>query len=190
MIHSYGKIEKLTLNCRKMELSLDFGSYTVWSIYTTIAFLVLAILGFIFKWGFRFRLIGATGFMGVLTIGLFALSLGLFSRAQIPNAVKFNLVYDTGANQAVIAIPPTITPTELEATLQQAAIDLFSYGRTATNGDDQLTIRARTQIHQEKVTYPLYLGQIRRSLVQKDDNNATVIIFDDSFAKMKTLANS
>ena len=173
-----------------MEFSLDFGSYTIWSIYTTIAFLVLAIVGFLFKWGFRFRLVGATGFMAVLTIGLFGLSLGLFSRAEIPNAVKFNLVYDTGANQAVITIPATITPTELEATLQQAAIDLFSYGRTATNGDNQLTIRARTQIHQEKVTYPLYLGQIRRSLVQKDDNNATVTIFEDSFAKMKTLTNS
>jgi hypothetical protein len=173
-----------------MELSLDFGHYTLWSIYTTIAFFVLAILGFIFKWGFRFRLVGATGFMGLLTVGLFALSLGLFSRAQIPNAVRFNLVYDTGTNQAVIAVPATITPSELEATLQQAAIDLFSYGRTSSNGDSKLTIRARTQIHDEKVTYPLYLGQIRRSLIQKDDNEATVTIFEDNFAKMDTLSNS
>ncbi|MBL1209698.1 Ycf51 family protein [Geminocystis sp. GBBB08] len=173
-----------------MELSLDFNNYTIWSIYTTIAFFVLAILGFIFKWGFRFRLVGATGFMGVLTVGLFALSLGLFSRPEVPNAVKFNLVYDTGANQAVIAVPPTITPTQLEATLQQAAINLFSYGRTSSNGDSKLTIRARTQIHQKNVTYPLYLGQIRRSLIQKDDHEATVTIFEDSFAKMETLVNS
>lgn len=173
-----------------MELSLDFGSYTIWSIYTTIAFFVLAILGFIFKWGFRFRLIGATGFMGVLTIGLFALSFGLFSRTEIPNALRFNLVYDTGANQAVITVPSNITPTQLEATLQQAAIDLFSYGRTSSNGDSQLTIRARTQIHQDRVTYPLYLGQIRRSLVQKDDNNPTITIFKESFVKMETLTNS
>ena len=27
-------------------------------------------------------------------------------------------------------------------------------------------------------------------VVQKDDNNATVTIFEDSFAKMKTLSNS
>lgn len=173
-----------------MEFSLDFGSYTIWSIYATIAFLVLAILGFIFKWGFRFRLVGVTGFMIVLTVGLFGLSFGTFTRTVIPNAVRFNLVYDTGANQAVITVPSTITPTQLEATLQQAAIDLFSYGRTSYDGDNNLNIRARTQIHQDKITYPLYLGQVRRSLVQKDDSVPIVTIFPENFAKMETLARS
>ncbi len=42
-----------------MESSLDFASYTLWSVYGTIAFLVLAIIGFVFKWGWRFRLVGA-----------------------------------------------------------------------------------------------------------------------------------
>jgi hypothetical protein len=167
-----------------MELSLDFASYTWWSIYTTVAFFLLAIFGFIFQWGFRFRLIGATGFMGVLTVGLFALSFGLFSRADIPNAVRFNLVYDTGTNQAVIAVPLDITPSQLEATLQQASINLFSYGRTASNGDDKLTIRARAQLHQEGVTFPLYLGQIRRSLVQKDDLNSIITISEANLAKI------
>ncbi|BAQ65753.1 Ycf51 family protein [Geminocystis sp. NIES-3709] len=170
-----------------MDLSLDFKTYTIWSIYITIGFLVLATIGFLFKWGFRFRLVGATGFMGVLTVGLFALSLGLFDRVEIPNAVKFNLVYDTGGNQAVITVPIDITRDQLESTLQQASANLFSYGRTATNGDDQLTIRARTQFHQEGVTIPLYLGQIRRSLVQKDDLNPTIVISDTAFAKLESL---
>lgn len=164
--------------------SLDFGTYTLWSIYTTIAFFVLALIGFIFKWGFRFRLVGATGFMIVLTIGLFALNLGLFQRTEIPNAVKFNLVYDNGANQAVITVPPEITETELAATLQQAAIDLFSYGRTGIDGDNQLTVRARVQIHLENRTIPVYLGQIKRSLILKEDPNPTITIFADKFAQL------
>ena len=172
-----------------MESSLDFATYTLWSVYGTIAFLILTIIGFIFKWGFRFRLVGTTGFMGVLTVGLFALSLGLFTRTEIPNALRFNLVYDNGANQTVIAVPQEINETELEATLQQAAIDLFSYGRTAMDGDDQLTIRARVQVHQENQTIPLYIGQIRRSLVIREDPNPTVTIFEDKFAKLKSLTN-
>ncbi|AFZ55133.1 Ycf51 family protein [Cyanobacterium aponinum UTEX 3222] len=172
-----------------MDLSLDFSTYTLWSVYGTIAFLLLAILGFIFKWGFRFRFVGATGFMAVLTVGLFALSLGLFERVEIPNALRYNLVYDTGTNQAVIAVEEDITKTELEATLQQAAIDLFSYGRTASNGDDQLTIRARVQIHKENITYPLYLGQIRRSLITREDDNPEITIFQDSLRKRQSLIN-
>jgi len=172
-----------------MDLSLDFGTYTLWSAYGTIAFLGLAILGFIFQWGFRFRFVGVTGFMAVLTVGLFALSLGLFERVEIPNAVRYNLVYDTGTNQAVIAVKEDITENELEATLQQAAIDLFSYGRTATDGDDKLTIRARVQIHQENITYPLYLGQIRRSLIAREDDNPEISIFQDSFEKRQSLIN-
>lgn len=170
-----------------MDLPLDFKTYTIWSIYTTIGFFLLAMIGFLFKWGFRFRLVGATGFMGVLTIGLFALSLGLFDRVEIPNAVRYNLVYDTGANQAVITVPIDITKEQLESTLQQASNDLFSYGRTASNGDDQLTIRARTQFHQPGVTIPLYLGQVRRSLVKKDDLNPTITISDKAFAQLESL---
>ena len=172
-----------------MESSLDFATYTLWSVYGTIAFLILTIIGFIFKWGFRFRLVGTTGFMAVLTVGLFALSLGLFTPIEIPNALRFNLVYDNGANKAVIAVPQEINETELEATLQQAAIDLFSYGRTAMDGDDQLTIRARVQVHQENKTIPLYIGQIRRSLVIREDPNPTVTIFEDKFAQLKSLTN-
>jgi len=173
-----------------MDISLDFKTYTVWSIYTTIGFFGLAILGFLFKWGFRFRLVGVTGFMGVLTVGLFALSLGLFNHVEIPNAVRFNLVYDSGGNQAVIAVPINITREQLESTLQQASFDLFSYGRTATNGDDKLTIRARAQLHQEGVTFPLYLGQIRRSLLQRDDANPDISINDQAFLKLEYLSSS
>jgi hypothetical protein len=172
-----------------MELNLDFSTYTLWSLYATIAFFLLAVLGFIFKWGFRFRFVGVTGFFGVLTVGLFALSLALFNRVEIEGAVKFNLVYDTGANQAVIAVPLDITPSQLDATLQQAAIDLFSYGRNATNGDSKLTIRARTQVHGDGFTYPIYLGQIKHSLFQRDDADAQVTIFTDEFTRLNSLTN-
>ena len=170
-----------------MEFNLDYSTYALWSFYATIAFLLLSVLAFIFKWGIRFRFVGTTGFMTVLTVGLFALSLGLFSRVNIPNAVRYNLVYDTGANQAVIAVPLKITREQLDATLQQAAYDLFSYGRTATDGDSNLTIRARVQVHQDSFTYPIYLGQIKCPLMSRGVDNAEISIFKKEFNRVKSL---
>ncbi|MDJ0845544.1 Ycf51 family protein [Crocosphaera sp.] len=165
--------------------SLGFSTYTQWSILVTIAFFLLAIVAFIFKWGIRFRLVGITGFMIVLTVGLFGLGLGLFERTEIPGAVRFSRVYDNGGNQVVIVVQPSITETELEATLTQAANDYFSYGRTSGK-DNKLTIRARTLVHpQPGITLPLYLGQVKRSLLVREDEEMEI---DIDKSKIKELS--
>jgi hypothetical protein len=155
----------------------DFATYALWGVWATLAFGALAGLAFLLKWGFRFRLVGVTGFTGVLTFGLFALSLTPLTRVSIPGAVHYSLVYDTGATNVVIALPNDVTPTELDATLQQAAGDLFSPGRLA-RGEQQLNILARTITHPEDgVSQPLYLGQAQRSLLVRDDPNMTITVF-------------
>ncbi|PMB48214.1 hypothetical protein CEN40_07335 [Fischerella thermalis CCMEE 5205] len=163
----------------------DFIQYAQWSGIATLVFAALTVLGFIFKWGLRFRLVGTTGFMLVLTVGLFSLSLAPLTRTVIPGAVRYNLVYDNGSTQTVIAIPPQISPTQLEATLRQAASDLYSYGRLGRPGDNQLTIRARTIIHPEPgVSVPLYLGQVKRSLASREDPQMAIDIYQDKFAQL------
>ena len=154
-----------------------------WFSFATIGFFLLTVFGFILNWGFRFRLVGITGFMGVLTAGLFGLSLGLFNRVEIPGAVPYTLVYDNGATQTVIAVSPTITESELVATMEQAAGDLFSLGRLG--GEDKLTIRVRTIIHPEEVmSQPLYLGKVKRSLYQREDENIDIKIFPETLVKL------
>ena len=168
-----------------MLTTADFLQYTQWSVIATLVFAAIAVLGFILKWGIRFRLVGATGFMLVVTAGLFALSLGPLVRTVIPGALKYSLVYDNGSTQAVIAIPPTITPSELEATLRQAASNLYSYGRLGRQGDNQLIIRSRTIIHPEPgVSVPLYLGEIKRSLTSREDPEMTLEIYPEKFAQL------
>ncbi|MGM3307537.1 Ycf51 family protein [Anabaena sp. WFMT] len=163
----------------------DFLQYTQWSGIATIAFAVFTILAFIVKWGFRFRLVGATGFMIVLTAGLFSLSLVPLSRTVIPGAVKYTLVYDNGSSEAVIATSPQITPTQLEATLRQAASNLYSFGRLGSRGNNQLTIRARTIIHPEEgITVPLYLGEVKRTLASREDSEMAVQVYLDKFAQI------
>ncbi|HCQ22039.1 MAG: Ycf51 family protein [Aphanizomenon sp.] len=168
-----------------MPSTANFLQYTQWSGIATIVFAVLTILAFIVQWGFRFRLVGATGFMLVLTGGLFSLSLVPLSRTVIPGAVKYTLVYDNGSNQTVIAIAPQITPTELEATLRQAASNLYSYGRLGSGGNKELTVRARTIIHPEiGLSVPLYLGQVNRTLVSREDPEMLVEVYLDKFASL------
>jgi hypothetical protein len=168
-----------------MLTTADFLQYTQWSVIATLVFAAIAVLGFILKWGIRFRLVGATGFMLVMTAGLFTLSLEPLSRTVIPGALKYSLVYDNGSTQAVIAIPPSITPSELEATLRQAASNLYSNGRLARRGDNQLTIRSRAIIHPEPgVSVPLYLGEVKRSLTSRDDSAMTLEIYPEKFAQL------
>lgn len=167
-----------------MPTTTDFLNASGWVGITTLALAAITVLGFLLKWGIRFRLVGITGFLGVLTGGLFALGLVPFTRTVIPGAVRYSLVFDNGGTQTVIAVPPTIESEALEATMQQAAGDLFSYGRLGRQ-DDKLTIRVRTNLHPEPgVTKPLYLGKIERSLSNRNDNAMEIKIDSDSIAQL------
>jgi hypothetical protein len=168
-----------------MPTTADFLNYAQWVGILTLVFGGIAGLGFLLKWGIRFRLVGATGFMAVLTAGLFALGLVPFTRTTVPGAVRFSTVYDSGATQAVIAVPSAITESELTATLQQAASDLFSSGRLSWRGEDQLTIRARTVVHPEPgVSQPLYLGEVKRSLAARTDDQIAIELYSENLAKL------
>jgi hypothetical protein len=142
-----------------MQIPNDFAVYTLWLAYATGAFFVLMLLAFLFKWGIRFRLVGATAFTAVLTVGAFGLSLGLFSRTDIPGSVRYNLVYDDAAAHVVIVVDPTVTPDQVEATLKQAALDIAPFGRLGNNAQ-AVMVRARTVLHPEPgISLPLYLGE-------------------------------
>ncbi|MFP4132971.1 MAG: Ycf51 family protein [Halothece sp.] len=168
----------------------EFIVYIQGAALTTGVALILTLLAFIFKWGFRFRLVGITGFMGVLTVGLFGLSLGLFSYTDVPGAVPFNVVYDNGGSQVVIKLPPTVTESEVEASLRKASADLFSYGRLG-GSDQKMVIRARTVTHPEEgVSKPLYLGKVQRSRTDTETTNIEVDVFSSNFSELPDRTNS
>ncbi|MEM7594569.1 MAG: Ycf51 family protein [Cyanobacteria bacterium P01_A01_bin.83] len=164
---------------------IDFFTYAKWLGIATIACLVVAIISFIAGWGFRFRLVGVTSFMGVLTAGVFALGLGLFPHTEIPGAVRYSLIYDSGANQAVVAVSPDIEESAIEPTLIQAATDLYSYGRTGVGGNNQFTVKLRTVLHpQEGVSKPLFLGQAKRTLTNRSEEDIQTEIFTQNLTQL------
>ena len=167
---------------------MDFNSelflYSKWLGYATILCLIVAIISFVVGWSFRFRLVGVTSFMGVLTIGTFALGLSFFPRQEIPGAVRYNLIYDNGSNQAVVAVTPDIEKSAIEPTLRQAAEDLYSYGRTGS-GDNQFVIKLRTVLHpQTGVSQPLFLGKATRELIFQGDKEVEISLFDQNVKKL------
>ncbi|KKI98880.1 Ycf51 family protein [Prochlorothrix hollandica] len=165
-----------------MSIVPEFLDAAKWLGLLTLLVAGLTILGFRLQWGIRFRLVGITGFLIVLGVGSFALSLGLYQHTAIPGAVAYTTVYDTGATHAVIVVKNDINPETLEATLRQAAYSLFSSGRYAQPGESQLVVRARTLIHPNPgISQPLYLGEVRRSLFQRADENMDVSIDESQF---------
>ena len=170
------------LNCSNI---INFFTYAKWSGIATIICLIVAIVSFVVGWSFRFRLVGVTSFMGVLTLGIFALGLGLFPHTEIPGAARYSLVYDSGANQAVVAVAPKIEKSAIEPTLIQAASDLYSYGRTGVGGNNQFTVKLRTVLHPKPgVSQPLFLGTAKRSLINRDDSEIEVEVFEQNLAKL------
>ncbi len=139
----------------------DFAGAAQWMGIGTLTLAALTAFGFAFKWGIRFRLVGATGLAIVLTVGLFGLSLEPFTRSVIPGAIPYSTVYDSGASQIVITVPADVTPEALDATLRQAASNLFKPYRLGIPGQTA-TIRARTIIHApEGISQLVYLGQVQ-----------------------------
>ena len=162
----------------------SFAQYAFWGVIATLGLGVLTGLSFLLKWGFRFRLVGVTGFMGVLTFGLFALSLTPLTRVSVPNAAHYSLVFDNGANQTVIAVAPDITPDQLSATLEQASYDLFSAGRLGRD-NNRMVVRARTMLHPKAgLSEPLLLGEASRSLLSRDEPDLKIEVFEKAFKRL------
>jgi len=150
----------------------------------TLAFGLITAIAFIFKWGLRFRLVGATGFMGELTVGLFGLSFQPLTRTVIPGAIPYTTVFDSGASQVVIAVPASITRSELEATLQQAASNLLKPSRIGGMGQQTPRIRARAIVHHDGISDLLYLGSVVPGSGETPEEKAPVVeVYDNQLVK-------
>lgn len=152
-----------------------------WMGIATVALALVSAIAFLAKWGIRFRLVGATGFSIVLTAGLFGLSFEPLSPVAVEGSIPYTTVFDSGAAQIVIKVPQTITESELEATLQQAAKNLLRASRLGRPGQAP-TIRARTIVHKPGgISELLYLGQVQPD--PTDDINPYQIDIDSALLK-------
>lgn len=167
-----------------MPTPAEFLEATKYFGIATLTMAGITLLAFGLGWGIRFRLVGITSFMGVLTGGLLGLSFEPFTRTVIPGAIPYATVYDSGAAQIVIKVPETITPSELDATLQQSASNLLKPSRLAGLGKTP-KIRARTILHEPGgISELVYLGQVQPISDPDTDKSLSIELFEDAFAKL------
>ncbi len=150
-----------------------------------LAVTLLTGIAFAQKWGFRFRMVGITAFSVVLTVGLFALSLAPIVPAEVEGAAPYTVVFDRYGPEVAIAVPPTITPDQLVATLTKAGQNLAVPGRNGQGGTE-MTVWARAIVHpQPGVSAPVYVGTLRRSLQRGPDPNATLTLHPEGWARLQ-----
>lgn len=168
----------------------QFLEATGWSALTTVAFAGITVIAFLLKWGLRFRLVGATGFLGVLTAGLFGLSFQPIMQTTVPGAVPYKTVFDSGAAQVVITVPNDITQTALEATLKEAASNLLKPSRIGGAGQKTPTIRARGMLHNAGTSELVYVGKVTPAKPSSSgDRDPIVEIYTKQLAKINQAAS-
>ncbi len=163
-----------------------------WLAITTVALGALTGIAFIAGWSWRFRGVGVTSFMGVVATSIFALGVSLYPRIAVEGAERFTVVFDSGGSQIVAAVPAkAISAETVEATLKQAAYDSYSPGRFGESSSSKMTVRLRTVLHREGgASELLLLGQVKRSMSVREDENMEFEIFPKNLARLPEVAAS
>ncbi len=148
------------------------------------AFLIA--FAYLTKQPWRFKAVGYTSFLGVLTAGLFALTVTPLTRPKIQGAKPYQVIFDRGRNRVVISVAPQIQPKELEATLQQARAQLVSSGRSSGGAAlANFEIVARTLVSVEPgVSQVITLGRLEIPLTSSVNETGKVKL--ESFNVLKT----
>jgi len=156
-----------------------------------LAGLVLSALAMVFglltKQPWRFKVVGYTGFLVVLTAGLFALTFAPLTRPKVEGAKPYEVVFDRGRGRVVIAVAPEITSEELSLTLQQARSQLFSSGRRGGDASGKLQIVARTLVSVKSgISQVIVLGKIELPVNAPLTDGGQVTIDPTAFATLQT----
>ena len=125
---------------------------------------VLMVVGFLARWGIRFRLVGITSFTTLLAISCAAFAISYSPRLNIEGAVSVPVVFDNGADLVVAAAPADLAPEAFAPTVQQVASNLRGSGRNTSDGLVTVRLR-RVEPAGEGVSRPVVLAEAQRDLV-------------------------
>lgn len=119
---------------------------------------VLTVIGFLTRWGIRFRLVGVTSFTTLLAISCAAFAVSYSPRISVPGAVIVPVVFDNGSELVIAAAPPDL-PHEAEGpTAEQVARNLRPTGRAPADGVVRVKLR-RLEAAGDGVARPVVLAE-------------------------------
>ena len=130
-----------------------------WLAWTGLGLAGLTVVGFIARWGIRFRLVGVSSFTFLLAISSWAFGVSYTPPVVIEGAVRAPIVFDNGSDLVVAQIPIDIDPSSIAPTLKQIAGNLRGSGRS--NPTVIVRLRGLESVG-EGVARPVVLGETVR----------------------------
>jgi hypothetical protein len=112
-----------------------------WLGLAALALLVLTVIGFVARWGIRFRLVGVTSFTALLAISCAAFAVSYSPRVTVPGAMTVPVVFDNGTDLVVAAAPLDLPPESEAPTAEQVARNLRPTGRAPADGVVHVRLR-------------------------------------------------
>ncbi|MFN9548440.1 MAG: DUF2518 family protein [Cyanobacteriota bacterium] len=134
-----------------------------WLGLAALALVALTVLGFLRRWGIRFRLVGITSFTALLAISCAAFSVSYTPRVTLPGAVTVPVVFDNGTDLVVAAAPVDLPPEAEIPTAEQVARNLRPSGRSPADGVVRVRLR-RLEGAGEGIARPVVLAEARLDL--------------------------
>ena len=130
-----------------------------WLAWTGLGLAGLTVVGFIARWGIRFRLVGVSSFTFLLAISSWAFGVSYTPPVVIEGAVRVPIVFDNGSDLVIAQIPIDIDPASITPTLEQIAGNLRGSGR----GSRTVVVRLRgIESIGQGVGRPVILGETVR----------------------------
>jgi hypothetical protein len=123
--------------------------------------LCVTVIAFIFNFGFKFRIIGATIFSILLSLSSWAFIQSYTEKVLIEDAKYVPIVYDNGFDLIIAKADNDFPEESIEPTLEQLSENLRKGSRSGANV--KIKIRKLEKIS-EGVSKPVVIGEIQKNV--------------------------
>ena len=123
--------------------------------------LCVTVIAFIFNFGFKFRIIGATIFSMLLSLSSWAFIQSYTEKVVIEDAKYVPIVYDNGFDLIIAKADNKFPEQSIEPTLEQLSENLRKGSRSGANV--KIKIRKLEKIS-DGVSKPVVLGEIQKNV--------------------------
>ena len=122
---------------------------------------LITIVAFIFNFGFKFRIIGATIFSLLLSLSSWAFMQSYSEKVVVEGARYVPIVYDNGFDLIIAKAEDDFPDEAIEPTLQQLSDNLRKGSRSGANV--KIKIRKLEKISDE-ISKPVIIGEIEKTV--------------------------
>ena len=126
-----------------------------------IFLLIVTVIAFIFNFGFKYRIIGATIFSLLLSLSSWAFIQSYTEKVVIEDAKYVPIVYDNGFDLVIAKVEDDFSEEYIEPTLEQLSENLRKGSRSGANV--KIKIRKLEKIS-DGVSKPVIIGEVQKSV--------------------------